>query len=542
MTDQYFLFLLEVGGIQDFIFASNNLQVNIGASALVRAITDVWIREFLKGENTNFEKVEDATSIALSKKCIENDGLDVEIVYIGGGNALMLFKGESDIEKFTAALTKKTLIDAPGISLAFEHTEINLKEGSFKEKLSCLRKALNEKKVASVPAPSLMGLGVTARCAFSGKPAAGIWKDPGGNSKLVSQEVIAKLNYFSQGRRFLEQLTDGVEGIEGYEFVTNFDDFGDKGISSYIAIVHADGNRMGERIKELGKNYVFPRDNRKYIDLLRAFSRSSKDAANKALSLTLTKLVESIQTDKDEPFIRRKYDVEPDQLESLPRVSIRKKMLPFRPIVFGGDDVTFICDGRLGLAMAKEYLQNYGDQRLADEEQAVGRAGVAITPSHYPFSRGYELAEELAGYAKKAGKDGTVQSLDWHFGTNGIVESIKAIRSHSYQAVGKDLIMRPTRLSDDAEYDFLTCEYVIKEFQVGKQWSKRRNKVKALPGLLRDGGDKVSAFLENAQLPDLPCDNKLEQLGDLKKTGWAGSRCYYFDALEAIDFYVPLEV
>jgi hypothetical protein len=31
-----------------------------------------------------------------------------------------------------------------------------------------------------------------------------------------------------------------------------------------------------------------------------------------------------------------------------------KYLLPFRPIVFGGDDVTFICDGRLGLSLATQ--------------------------------------------------------------------------------------------------------------------------------------------------------------------------------------------
>lgn len=545
MTDQYFLFLLEVGGIQDFIFASNNLQVNIGASALVRTITDVWIKELLNDKKTNFLDLNDAVSLELSEEHIENDDLNVEIVYIGGGNALLLFKTEEDIHAFTAELTKKALINAPGINLAFEQTSIQLKKDNFKEKLSFLRKDLNIKKAASVPLPSIMGLGVSARCAFSGRPAAGIWKDPGGSPRLVSQEIIAKLNHFNQGKIFLNQLTEHIHEIEGYDFVTNSDDFGDKGTSSYIAIVHADGNRMGERIKKLGDVFSFPMDNRKYINLLRAFSESSKAAANKALILTLEKLVGAIQDDKDGQFIQRKLDVQTEHMQSLPRVNIRKKMLPFRPIVFGGDDVTFICDGRLGLALAKEYLGNYGSQIIeGDNKLAVGRAGVAITPSHYPFSRGYELAEELAGYAKQAGKEGSVQSLDWHFGTNGIVESISTIRSRSYQVAGKDLTMRPVCLSGNNGdiYDFSTFETIVKEFQVGEKWAKRRNKVKALPGLLRGGGEKVSAYLENALLPDLPRDSRLMQFDDLKRTGWLVDKCIYFDALEAMDFYVPLEV
>jgi hypothetical protein len=30
-----------------------------------------------------------------------------------------------------------------------------------------------------------------------------------------------------------------------------------------------------------------------------------------------------------------------------------KICLPFRPLVYGGDDVTFVCDGRLGLVLLK---------------------------------------------------------------------------------------------------------------------------------------------------------------------------------------------
>lgn len=545
MTDQYYMYLLEVGGIQDFIFSSNNLQVNIGASGLVRAVTDIWIKEILNDKKTNFKDTGDASSHEFIKVSIENDNLDAEIIYIGGGNALILFRDELFIEKFTRSLTRKRLLEAPGINLTFSYLPFSLKMDDIREKYSALRKELSIKKTKEVPHPSIMSFGVTARCVYSGKPAAGLWKDPGSKSKLVSQEVMTKLENFPQGNRYLDQLVQGLEMKSKYEFITNFDDFGEKGTSSYIAIVHADGNRMGERIKALGNGLDLPKDNRKYIEILRAFSQSSKDAATNALRLTITKLVNSIQNDNGVQIIRRKNEVSDDQLQSLPKVIIKNNKIPFRPIVFGGDDVTFVCDGRLGLALAKEYLTNYGNQDLEEgrdvKEKAVGRAGIAITPSHFPFSRGYELAEELSGYAKLVGEDGKKQSLDWHFGTNGIVESIKDIRQRGYKVNENDLTMRPVRLSDPTEYDFETFEFLIKEFQVGEKWASRRNKVKALPGLLREDGAKLSAFLDNARLPDLPADSKLKQISGLTRQGWAGAKCYYFDALEAIDFHIPLE-
>lgn len=545
MEEQYFLFLLEVSGIQNFIFSSNNLRVNIGASSLIRAITDEWVNYLLIEKNTNFAN-HNLNSIELTVKGIETDNLDVEIIYIGGGNALMLFRYEAHIEEFTKALTRKALIEAPGINVAMAHLPFAFDIDNFKDKYSELRKTININKAEQAPPPLIMGLGVSARCSFSGKPAAMVWKDPGGNPQLISREVAAKLAQFSQGKHYLNQLTEGIQKAKNYEFISNFDDFGDKGISSYIAIVHADGNRMGERIKALGESLSFPKDNRKYIQLLRNFSKSSKEAAQKALSQTLTTFLDCIQTENGQQIIRRRQGVKPEYYQSLPKVHIHDHKLPFRPIVFGGDDVTFICDGRLGLAMAKEYLVNYNRQYLEEglgqPQPAIGRAGIAITPSHYPFSRGYELAEELAGSAKSIGDNGMTQSLDWHFGTNGIIEPLKTIRSRSYKVDGKDIIMRPVSLSDASAYNFSSFEYIVKEFQVGDDWAKRRNKFKALIAKLRKGPDEVSAFLANARLPGLPCAIRLKSKDvEISNKGWAGSECYYFDALEAIDFYIPLE-
>src|SRR5260370_22422013 len=38
--------------------------------------------------------------------------------------------------------------------------------------------------------------------------------------------------------------------------------------------------------------------------------------------------------------------------------------IPFRPIVFGGDDVTFVCDCRLGLSLATAYFREFWKQSV----------------------------------------------------------------------------------------------------------------------------------------------------------------------------------
>ena len=553
MDNTFYLYLLEVGGIQDFLFSSNNLQVNIGASALVRAITDDWIIALLSGKNINVQYVPDCAKLTFSDQIIERNNLDAEIIFIGGGNALILFKDEGLIHQLDQELTRRTLIEAQGISLVSEYMEVDLSADNLKEKNAELHKKLSIKKAAVQKQSALLGLGVSARCVFSADPAAGIWKDPGQNPRRVSDGVISKLKYIPLAKKYLADITEAVDGFRdlNYGFMSNFDDFGEKGVSSYIAIVHLDGNRMGKRIENLGRDFNFPRDNRKYLELLRSFSESSKSAAKNALVATLEKLLKSLEDDQGLYFIQQKYNSAGDRLvnpekSTLPRVNVVVNTLPFRPLVFGGDDVTFICDGRIGLALAKEYLLSYGSQFLEEgvepKEAPVGRAGIAIIPNHYPFAQGYALAEELSGYAKKARDDGTEPSLDWHIGKNGIVKPLGDIRKSQYKVDCGDLLMRPVKLSNASEYDFSTFEYIVRSFQSAREWKERRNKVKALYAIMREGGDKVASFLVNGDLPPLPTDAKLQALSNLSQIGWNNRQCYYFDALEALDFYIPLEV
>jgi erythromycin esterase-like protein len=83
-------------------------------------------------------------------------------------------------------------------------------------------------------------------------------------------------------------------------------------------------------------------------------------------------------------------------------------------------------------------------------------------------------------------------------------------------------------------------ESVINEFETDR-WKGRRNKVKALREILRRDNEATKEFLTAYQLKELP---KLAATGfdvdTLAKQGWLNDVCGYFDAIEAIDFYLSL--
>lgn len=533
------LTVIDTTGIQDYIFGSNLLKHNVGASALVHWVTNDWVCETLNdlGE-TNVSK-----ECKFNKGTIDKDNLASELIYAGGGNTAILFRNDKLANRFTKELTLRALLEAPGLQLVIKHANLDWDEkGSLPKTVQNTIKEVNRKKNDRIHSSPVLGLGVTADCQFSGQPAVKRIKT---DSRWIriSAEVEAKLKAFNRAHDRLTALLQ----LKGYDIPKDFDDLGrTKGESSYIAVVHTDGNGMRKRIEKIAKNHP---ENRAYINAMREFSESVKEAANTALKSSINKIIGSIQV--------KKVDGKERELVG-GVVEIRKNMngnriLPIRPIVFGGDDATFICDGRLGLTVAEFYLKQLALKNL-DGNPLFARAGVAVVKSHYPFARAYALAEELAASAKKfikaKNKDNNLSAIDWHFAVSGLVLGLDEIRKRDYQVESGYLTMRPLSIGQSFEPDGRTWDNfnkIINEFQntttkdskfqsADDQWS--RNKLITLREVLRKDPDSIQDFLRGNKPDKLPA---IPNNPRSAKEGWIGDRCTCFDAIEALDYYVKLD-
>jgi hypothetical protein len=347
------------------------------------------------------------------------------------------------------------------------------------------------------------------------------------------------------------QLAPGSDPIDHYGFSRDFDDLGrERGESSYIAVVHADGNHMGRRFAaRVDATYL---DNRAWITAVRDFAEQVQQASEQALFSTTRALMAALKRTHLRRFA-----------EQLPLDTQQRPILPFRPLVFGGDDVTFVCDGRLGLALATTYADAF---EAATADRALGRCtvgvGVAIVKAHYPFARAYALSAALCRSAKEAfpAEDGTAYSaIDWHIALSGIPVAISgdddarlALRSlhQHYYTVDQlgPLTMRPLLLGDEATNwrTWAAFTALIHDFTVSEQWRERRNKVLGLREALRSGPEAVRRFRVAYSLDRLDLPEIKNAPGDYQAEGWTSAlperRCAYFDALEAIDLYLPLDV
>ncbi len=557
---KYTVVVLDTAGIQPYIFGSNKLRENIGASYLVKQATFPWVKEILGGMTTI------PVLANLSQQKAIEEGAEVEIIYAGGGNAVVLFQSWKTSIEFTQKLSRKILVEAPGINLIVARKKFDWDSHKLHKVISGLMKnELEQQKYKRIPSAPLLGLGVTAFCNSSQLVAVdrsdrrpyGMPKDD--DPYLISREIGAKLKAVSDANNDLEDMINEVLGegsdvwkkFQEYQFPLSGDKLGrSREENSYVAVVHADGNSMGKRFREHGKKRSEEHKdnpslaNRAYIEAMRELSNSVDNAGKQALKEVIKVLVNSVLEVTENDSTTRKVTGKLGEFE------IQDNCLPFRPLVYGGDDITFICDGRLGLELAAIYLRELEKPKMPDGKPIKACAGISVVKVHYPFARAYELSEALCKEAKRFVKGRDKQepegfsALDWHIASSGLSGSISEIRKREYQVSSGSLTMRPIRLQPYKKewQNWESFTPAIKEFVIGKDWKGRKNKVLALREVLREGDDAVEEFLQNYKPTKLPSFSPSSiASSQLAKDGWLNGICGYFDAIEAMEFCLLLE-
>jgi len=553
------LVIVDTAQIQPYIFGSNRLRENIGASHLVAAATNDWAKKVVHtvaprhniDGNGNLDRTKHIEDLA--------PDFGAEVLYAGGGNFVVLFRHEDIARAFTRKLSRKALTEAPNLHLVIAQQALHWKDAphqdhSLYETVQAVFKRLAEQKAARAPSAPLLGLGVTVMCESTGLPATGMVppiRDDPTSAYAASAEIFPKREAVSGANERLKRLFQDVLG-EDYDFPYELDDLGRTvGEHSFIAIVHADGNGVGQRIMKIGTQHAMADQNRLYIEALRDFSNALEKAAQGALHDTLRPMTAKIVEDKDKRIIIHKHE----KAGELVRLELRHEQghwyLPFRPIVFGGDDVTFVCDGRIGLALATEYLrafEKHTTNLLGQHAGVTACAGVGIVKAHYPFARAYHLAHELCQSAKTYRRHKAIDGscLDWYFALSGLAGDLDDIRRQEYEVIDRltgarrRLTLRPVALASgdkQSPRSWAVVQEGVVAFQ-GDDWVGRRNKAKALRDALREGPEAVQWFLTRFGLKNgLP---EINDYPDFAQYGWWGKYCGYFDALELADWYIPV--
>lgn len=503
--------LIDTVSIQQYIFSSNKLKENIGASYIIEEVLNKEVLLVLLKELKGFSGTwaENPAKIAI----IEDPECICEIGYIGGGNALIFFRNDIDKEvtEFIKNYSRKLLQYFPGIKLAFG---IN-KEFSFENFSESKRKLfenLSKNKSADLPQTTIPKHGITAECPLSNEAAE--FKPKNGNDYIsgISKSRLFFAETVQNDPAIMEEKYSFLKG-KNFSLSDEFDKLGQQKEKSYIAIVHIDGNSMGKRFKELPD-----------LEQTRRLSKAVNHRTQQAMNSFGNYVIDLISKKE----ISEKKGFPLTQEDS-------KTILPFRPIITGGDDITFVCEGRLGIHFAEKFIEFLTKGDIEGQEYHAC-AGIAIVKTKYPFFRAVKLAEELCNEAKKPTRVKNASFLDFYISASGFSGSIENIRKVNYCSVQGNLHFGPYKLKGDGQTNNSISRLKDNLGFFHKNWP--RNKVMELREVLTSNEHDFELYKSEMRDRKLPenYENKLfsEKAFEIENEK---STTPYYELIELLDFY-----
>lgn len=374
MAEKY-LYGASVQGIQDFIFQTNKLREIVGASELVEEICSlVFVKTLLEKPDISYE---DAQNHLIN---------DSNAIVHAAGNIKYIFEDKAQCEKVVRHFPKTVATFAPGITISQAVVRMDGTYQQFDVAVDELERRLRAQRNNPMTPLTLGCIGLR-HSRQTNMPVI----DIPNSGDFLDEATLAKLQYTVEhsGRttkvlnrhttRKLCEKAFAIDNILDKQVAYNVEEI--TGKNNWIAVIHIDGNGLGQVVRKIGKN----------PDEFRKFSEALDVATTTAAQKTYKELLPNYPTDK---------------------------VIPIRPIVLSGDDHTLICRGDLAMNYAESFLQHFEEETkilssYLDGVFTEGKkrdcltacAGIAYVKSSYPFYYAYELAERLCDRAKKDAKN-----------------------------------------------------------------------------------------------------------------------------------------
>ncbi len=509
-----YLVLIETSGNQNYIFSTNKLKENIGASELTYLAGTKWVLESVDKVNKStkllglFKNGEELRDKLLNDKILNppidtNNDIKVEVIVATSGKALLLTKEEKTAKEIIQYVTLKALKEAPGLDICGVIHEFNWD----KNDLGDVNTQIHQ-KFATIrskrPAPDLrfLRLPIINECTTSGLPASELDFDSE-NKSVISVVSSSKRHSSEKGlERIRELLKKEKPDINFPGSIRELIEYLDNQQGIWLSVIHADGNGLGEIFLKFqnfinNQNQNCAVDNRNYVDKLRRFSIALDICTEKAFISAL------------------------DAFES----TDNKNFATIIPLVLGGDDLTVVCDGKIAIEFTKKFLTAFEKETKCQSqehldgiipeiaEKALGIshlsacAGIAIIKPKFPFSVAYELAENLMQSAKdvkkkvthpETGKPYPCSALDFHILYDSSSVDFKSIRS-KIEKENQKLHNRPYIVTSVEDIQQAKDKDI--EWAKFHQFSELETKIQVL--VAKDENDGGKRKLPNSQMHDL---------------------------------------
>ena len=239
-----------------------------------------------------------------------------ESVVRAAGNIKFIFDKKEDCQKAVREFPKKVMTKAPGITISQAVVAFDEDFGKAIDDLEDLLKVQRNKPSRSVTS-GLIGI---KRANNTGLPVVCVMEV---DEKIIYKDEPTLQKERSQNVKGLCEKSFGKEALLEKEIAYNISDITDR--NDWIAVIHADGNGLGKVVQAVGKQKDVFKEFSQKLDL------ATKEAANQAFIVVFNKF-------KD------------------------KRIIPIRPVVLSGDDMTVIIRGDLAIDYAKAFISAFEDK------------------------------------------------------------------------------------------------------------------------------------------------------------------------------------
>lgn len=381
----------EAKGIQSWIISGGKLKDIAGGSDLIEAIRD---------------DVRKSVMTACGFTEAEPNGT-VTILAAGAGAFRLLVADDALAQRMVRLLPVMIAEWAPGLRYGLACLRLDGDQptpGEFEAFQTALRDDGGLPGPLLPPATPLM-----LRAQRTGEPA--VDEKPRDDDGVQGTEAVDA----SMRRRRRAEAAEGKASVfktrlfpcMAGDFTKDVDVIVDEG--AYMALLHADGNGLGQLFMDIGRADMDP-------PIRTALMRALSDAVDRATGTAVRQALCTVFSD----------------------IETRQGAIPVRPIVLGGDDVTILLPAREAIRFTQSFLAAFGtetarelaplkDRYAAMPDRLTACAGVAFVKPHYPFDQAHTLAESLCKFAKKRSRRAghTLCSLAFHRVTTTLARDFK---------------------------------------------------------------------------------------------------------------------
>ncbi len=440
--------MLEMPGIQQYITSTGKLKELVGGSEVVESLSNDYLDSILKQQ------------MKLRRQDLPESSSEdwyISLQRAAGTIRLVLPKinrGRELIKLFTLGAKEKY----PGLPLLGALAEFDWDTESLSDVAVKVNKKISRKRSKMSLSQGLPLLPVCRTAKLDG--AAATMEEKDGVVSLVSagkRKYIEKSN-----KRLRDQFDETLKSLlpdVTIEWGSDFENIFGREEHSYMALVHIDGNDMGDKVQKILD------DNKQVTD-------STTGEKNKNSNLEFYKFSSMIEEANKEAFKAALKAAVSEDIRKKKKPVNSKYIVPLRPLVMGGDDLTVVIRADLAFVFTEEFARKFTEETTKKDSPLSVGVGMVICNHSYPFARAFHLAEELIESAKRILKK---------------AEKVKCSNGLEHAPSGLDFLVMTSEMEPD-------LESIRKRVYTGKDKELLTSK----PLLLHDG-DEITKFVKKAE-------------------------------------------